>query len=827
MALVYVQTIYAEDLGFRVQYTSLIPTSEPTETVPESEGPYNSDTHTIIDVYDDPSQGGGGGGDPVTIPYTGALQQVISGPGFTVLGSMTFDPSEFSTPEVMFTYTAMLTVPEGEVDARGRIRLYDMGDPESPEEVNYVVSSTLVNDDAGEIVYRTFDLVPGDDIASGLRLYEVRAEIRDYVEGCYLTIENASITSKGSASGGGGGGGGGGAPVDAPYLVFEPADGLPNAMGLAPSRSVQMMPIPGEVFFLQLDGDEDEPAPYSVYGTDGSGARGWFPSAGGGPVAAEDVTYDDELEAPELGTSTVQGAIDILKASSGEARAALNALLARGGLDEGVAVYNANGPMNPDTREHYASGGYTLTLPNPSGDLEWWFTLGTSATATLDATPNTIDGGSSVAIVGNSSGPTLVKLVYVDADSNWQVHILTSRARLEDVKADLEAAIAAAVTGLDWKASVRVATTANITLSGAQTIDGVSVIAGNRVLVKDQSTASQNGIYVCAAGAWSRATDADADAEVTTGLTTYVAEGTANGGKGYTLTTADPIVVGSTSLVFQQTSAAPLAATLPFIWRPGGVASGNVYTTWSSLYAAVNAAPVGARNVIVDTSLSSATVVDEATQTCGNWSIKGWGAGATITLTNSTLWMGNASGFIELEDISIVQDTSQTTVNVFNGDVVALKATRCNFHVGANTAGFMAFGTTSSALRMVFTDCSFSSNFGNIVFMNRNVACTYDATFYGRTMMNEDSLLYTDLGTTTTFNIQSSDTAFRNAQTWLTGSLVVTTSAAAPRRNPSATAAPSGSDNFAAGWAYGSQWIDTVGQDVYFCVGDGVWVQVN
>src|SRR4029079_6844472 len=96
--------------------------------------------------------------------------------------------------------------------------------------------------------------------------------------------------------------------------------------------------------------------------------------------------------------------------------------------------------------------------------------------------------------------------------------------------------------------------TANITLSGAQTIDGVSVIAGDRVLVKDQSTGSQNGLYLAASGAWSRATDADASAEVTGGLAVWVNEGTANADTGWVLTTTDPITVGSTSLAFTQFS---------------------------------------------------------------------------------------------------------------------------------------------------------------------------------------------------------------------------------------------------------------------------------
>lgn len=67
------------------------------------------------------------------------------------------------------------------------------------------------------------------------------------------------------------------------------------------------------------------------------------------------------------------------------------------------------------------------------------------------------------------------------------------------------------VQGLDPKQSVKAASTANIaSLSGTKTIDGVALVAGDRVLVKDQSTASQNGVYVVAASAWARAADMDA-----------------------------------------------------------------------------------------------------------------------------------------------------------------------------------------------------------------------------------------------------------------------------------------------------------------------------
>jgi len=110
--------------------------------------------------------------------------------------------------------------------------------------------------------------------------------------------------------------------------------------------------------------------------------------------------------------------------------------------------------------------------------------------------------------------------------------------------------------GLDVKDSVRAATTANITLSGTQTIDGVSLIAGDRVLVKDQSTGSANGIYNVAEGAWTRSIDANISAEVTGGLFVFVKEGTTNADNGYVLTTNDPITLDTTALSFTQFSGA-------------------------------------------------------------------------------------------------------------------------------------------------------------------------------------------------------------------------------------------------------------------------------
>lgn len=109
--------------------------------------------------------------------------------------------------------------------------------------------------------------------------------------------------------------------------------------------------------------------------------------------------------------------------------------------------------------------------------------------------------------------------------------------------------------GLDAKASVKAASTGNLTLSGTQTVDGVSLSPGDRVLVKDQTTKSQNGIYVVASGSWSRATDADAWSELVSAFT-FVEQGTANKDTGWVCTVDAGGTLGTTDVAWTQFSSA-------------------------------------------------------------------------------------------------------------------------------------------------------------------------------------------------------------------------------------------------------------------------------
>lgn len=184
----------------------------------------------------------------------------------------------------------------------------------------------------------------------------------------------------------------------------------------------------------------------------------------------------------------------------------------------------------------------------------------------------------------------------LDASGNRIINLADGVSAQDAVtKAQLDAA----VQGYKWKEPARAATTANITLSGTQTIDGVSIAVGDRVLVKNQTTGSANGVYLAASGAWTRATDFDASSEVL-GAAVFVSEGTTQGNQVWLMTTDAPITIGTTALTFAQV---------------GGGAS----------YTAGNGISINAGVIAVDT----AVVARKMSATIGD------GSATTITVTHN------------------------------------------------------------------------------------------------------------------------------------------------------------------------------------------------
>lgn len=182
-----------------------------------------------------------------------------------------------------------------------------------------------------------------------------------------------------------------------------------------------------------------------------------------------------------------------------------------------------------------------------------------------------------LAVVG-SSGGTAATTTFTPAGSIVATNVQTAIQELDSEKeavgvaagliatevTDRNAAIVSAVEGLKWKDSVKVATTTAGTLAtsfeNGDTIDGVVLATGNRILIKDQATQSENGIYIVAAsGAPTRSTDANSATELE-GATVPVQQGTSNANTSWTQTT-DGITLGSSNLVFAQIgSSAPSAS---------------------------------------------------------------------------------------------------------------------------------------------------------------------------------------------------------------------------------------------------------------------------
>lgn len=116
----------------------------------------------------------------------------------------------------------------------------------------------------------------------------------------------------------------------------------------------------------------------------------------------------------------------------------------------------------------------------------------------------------------------------------------------------VQAQVSNAAAGIDAKPSVRFATTVNDTLTGLAARDGVTPVAGDRVLAKVQTTAASNGVYIASAGAWVRAADADASNELTPGAFWFVEEGTVGAKTQWRIENTGTIVVGTTAITINQ-----------------------------------------------------------------------------------------------------------------------------------------------------------------------------------------------------------------------------------------------------------------------------------
>ena len=193
------------------------------------------------------------------------------------------------------------------------------------------------------------------------------------------------------------------------------------------------------------------------------------------------------------------------------------------------------------------------------------------------------------------------------------------------------------------KKSVKVATTANITLSGLQTIDGVSCVAGDRVLVKNQTTTATNGIYVVSAAAWSRAPDADTISKIA-GAIVNADSGTANGGFRFDTDIKTTDTLGTTALTWNRSVDTGMAATV------AGAALGVAAVGVSDKYARedhVHTAPTTVTgNAGTATKLATAHAI---TLTGGVSGTANFDGSAAISIAATVNNLGVANGIATLD----------------------------------------------------------------------------------------------------------------------------------------------------------------------------------
>jgi hypothetical protein len=207
--------------------------------------------------------------------------------------------------------------------------------------------------------------------------------------------------------------------------------------------------------------------------------------------------------------------------------------------------------------------------------------------------------------------------------------------------------------GLSAKNAVLVATTASITLSGEQTIDGITTSA-SRVLVKNQATASQNGIYVSGSSAWTRATDADAWSELVSAYV-FVEEGTTNADTGWTCTADPGGTLGTTANNWVQFSSS------------ASISSGNAGISVSG--GAISAVGVANR-------ISITTGIDIASGYVGQSSITTLGTVTTGTWTGTTIAVANGgTGATTLTGLVKGNGTSAFTAAVAGTDYLSPSST--------------------------------------------------------------------------------------------------------------------------------------------------------
>ena len=380
-----------------------------------------------------------------------------------------------------------------------------------------------------------------------------------------------------------------------------------------------------------------------------------------------------------------------------------------------------------------------------------------TAAITVTAAAGTLSGNTLAAGVTASSLTSLGTIANLTATAGT---IATTPTASTDIANKLY--VDTVAQGLDAKASCVAATTADITLSGAQTIDGVSVVAGNRVLVKNQTLSQNNGIYLCAAGSWTRATDADTWDELTSAFT-FIEQGTVNADTGYVCTANAGGTLGTTALPWSQFSGAGT-----FTAGTGLTLTGSVFSLTSPVAVANGGTGLTSLGSGVATFLGTPSSANLAAAVSDET-----GSGALVFASSPTLITPNlgaasatsiaASGTVTGSNLSGTNTGDQTTISGNAGSATILQTSRningVSFNGSADITVTAAAGTLTGATLASGVTASSLTSLGTIASLVATTADinggTIDGTTVGATTPSTGA--FTTLSTTGSISV--ADTA--------------------------------------------------------------------
>ena len=432
---------------------------------------------------------------------------------------------------------------------------------------------------------------------------------------------------------------------------------------------------------ITIDGDVDG----SATGVDGSGdvtitttmdSTGVSAGSYGSSTAIPNITVDAKGRITAASTSSITTSFTLTDGSNSETIAGGNTLTvtAGEGIDAVVGstdTLTISGEDASSSNKGIASFGGDFSVSSGAVSLaNNSITIGSDAVAlgatrtdingltsldvdnlTLDANAITsTDSNGNIELSPNGTGTVVVPASY-EARSGFSSQSLVNKAYVDSV-----------TSGLSVKTPVKVATTGNLTatynngagtLTGttnfALSVDGVTVSVNDRILVKDQSTAAQNGFYkVTATGSGSaafvltRTPDADAASELVAGAFAFVEEGTANADNGYVLSTDGAVTLGTTAINFEQFSGAGQISAGDGLSKTGNSLSLNVDDSSIEINAdTARVKALGVTNAMLAGSIAN-TKLSNSSVTINSNSLA---LGASLTLDTDDIGEGSTNQY--------------------------------------------------------------------------------------------------------------------------------------------------------------------------------------